>query len=126
MKNKHIKNRQIDKIKFNKNKKSSNVTKSWSSAKIEIGLYFLYSFFIFLISEWIYRRSLVKCFAFMLDYPVAFFVNWVLLFLVFGIAIFLAKKIFYLYIATFLSLLLVISSSLVNQMRGMPISPYDL
>ncbi|MDU0963767.1 MAG: LTA synthase family protein [Peptostreptococcus anaerobius] len=125
-KKKYYSRKKYNSKKLNIDNNNSTVTKSWASANVEIRLYAIYSFVVFLAIEWIFRGSIGKFFGFMMDYPLAFIVNWILLFLIFAVAIFVSKKKFYLYVSTFILILLVTASRIVNDMRGMPISPYDL
>lgn len=125
-KNRYYKRKNKNRIKFNNNYNNSTVTKSWASANVEVGIYIIYSLLVFFVVEWIFRGSIGGFFGFMLDYPLAFIVNWILIFLMFAVAIFISKKKFYLYMSTFVLILLVTASRIINDMRGMPISPYDI
>ena len=101
-KKKYYSRKKYNSKKLNINNNNSTVTKSWASANVEISLYAIYSFVVFLAIEWIFRGSIGKFFGFMMDYPLAFIVNWILLFLIFAVAIFVSKKKFYLYVSTFI------------------------
>ncbi|WP_101773130.1 LTA synthase family protein [Peptostreptococcus faecalis] len=93
---------------------------------IDLSILFIYSFLVYVLIETISRRSFTKVLDFFIEFPIHSVVNYILITLIFSITIFVKKKKFMYFILTFSMILLSTTSSILQVLRGMPLSPYDI
>lgn len=121
----------LNKISDKKTKKNNAVKKSKKyrnrkfSANFELAFLFLYSLIITLIVEAISRRGIEEAVDFVTKNTLNFFVNYILVVIIFSLTVFFKRKRFVTMVISVILLALSTSSSMLDYTRGMPLSPYD-
>lgn len=122
--NKHNTDKKVYK---NKKNNCSNIKKSGNKIEnFEIATVFIFSILLFILIESISRQSISETFSFIVDRPLNAVVNLMILIVISGTTIIIKRKRFtYFIILVFTIGLAIISAALMN-VRGMPLSPYDI